>query len=365
MRTSARQPKEVRLRVAKYFGAVCICGILLSYMLHGFVYPHRSSQDGGKKAPLTDPDDSYTIVISTYHRDVELTKNIEHWLSCPRVHQVQVVWHNPERQVIPRLKDMENEYTVYSNNKEIILRKLVIRHQVTNLLTNRFRVPTGGFDTQAVFNVDDDLVIDCGLMAAGFENWKRLGKDSMVGFEPRYIEDWSKGYSSTYPCRNCAYSVLWPTKGAFLHKSFYSLYFSSTYETIRRKVDEYTTGEDMLMVYVHFNSYFSQRHESPRTLCIQPGPNYQRTFYESSNRIGFFERLWYSTYVAPIQNGFKMGGFALNKRTASHRPEIMGLIKELSTQLTPSMLVPPKTNTFFFVHDQNGNGIVNSINVAV
>ena len=54
--------------------------------------------------------DYYTIVVSTYHRDDKLAMHLEHWLSCPALYQVQVVWHDPTREIPGMLQDVVEDF---------------------------------------------------------------------------------------------------------------------------------------------------------------------------------------------------------------------------------------------------------------
>ena len=113
------------------------------------------------------------------------------------------------------------------------------------------------FLTDAVFTVDDDVVIDCGLLTAAFSLWckgEAAGKPSVVGFEPRSLDLKSKtpnnpsGYEWNSSCRgNFSFNAVWITKGALLHWCYYAAYWGDSYSDLRSSVDRYLTGEDMLM----------------------------------------------------------------------------------------------------------------------
>ena len=53
---------------------------------------------------------SYAIVISTFARDEALLAVLPHWLSCPNVSSVNIVWHNPGREPVARLKKLGTRY---------------------------------------------------------------------------------------------------------------------------------------------------------------------------------------------------------------------------------------------------------------
>ena len=208
---------------------------------------------------------SYSIVISTFARDDALISLLPHWLSCPFVSSVNVVWHNPDREPVVRLKELTARY-----------RRLHVHHQTVDRLSNRY-LPKHEFDTDGTFSIDDDEYISCKLMTTAFGVWK-TNQESMVGFNPRDVdyampsaatlkeeadEDAMAdiGYQWNSVCRQnqrpatfapCGhYNVLFVTKGGFLHKRFLQLYFSSPWDSARSMVDKWTTGEDMLISAVH------------------------------------------------------------------------------------------------------------------
>merc|ERR1711935_921890 len=118
---------------------------------------------------------SYSIIISTFARDEALIALLPHWLSCPVVSSVNVVWHNPDREPIVGLKELAARYS-----------RLHIRHQRLDLLSNRY-LPKHDFDTDGVFSIDDDEYVSCKLMMTAFGVWQE-NQESMVGFNPRDVD---------------------------------------------------------------------------------------------------------------------------------------------------------------------------------
>ena len=47
----------------------------------------------------TKDDPSYTVAISTFARDLQLSDSVHGFLNCPHVRNVQVIWHDPNRPV--------------------------------------------------------------------------------------------------------------------------------------------------------------------------------------------------------------------------------------------------------------------------
>jgi hypothetical protein len=89
----------------------------------------------------------FSVVVSTYDRDKKLIINTAHWLTCPHVKDVHVIWHNPKR--APVLDGLDPRVQVHQ--------------QSTDRITNRFRLPSS-VTTDAIFSVDDDVAIDCRLI---------------------------------------------------------------------------------------------------------------------------------------------------------------------------------------------------------
>jgi hypothetical protein len=192
----------------------------------------------------------FTPIVSVYDRLEVLNITLHHWVLCPHVSELHVVWHNPDLEVPPHFAHLGALGT-----------PVHVRHHPDNKLTNRFKQPgadtPASFASGALFSVDDDVVIDCQLLTAAFKLWctqEVAGRPALVGFEPRLFDVVSdepaqpQGYSWAAACKgDCAYNTLWATKGAFLHAHFYEAFWQPRYAHIRAAVDSWVTGEDMLM----------------------------------------------------------------------------------------------------------------------
>lgn len=247
----------------------------------------------------------FTIVVSSYDRLENLDITLRHWQSCPGVAQIDVVWHHPELTIEARQYPSLVNFRYYPDNK----------------LTNRFRVPENGqqkpnepsgFQTTAIFSVDDDVMIDCGVLAAGFCLWchqEAQGEPAVVGFEPRDFDIVTEtpknpsGYSWNDSCKgNCTFNTVWVTKGAFLHAQYHALFWDTAYTDLRTAVNEWTTGEDMLM------SAILMAHQVP-VLVLHPAPDYTQL-----------------TPQIPIEVRGKH--VSLGERTSSRRSDVRRLLQQ-------------------------------------
>lgn len=175
---------------------------------------------------------SYTILISTFARDAILLTMLPQWLACSNVSKVVVVWHDPERPIIPELLALQRRYA-----------RLKVEQQKTDSLSNRY-LNGYRFATEAVFSVDDDEWYSSKLMTTTFQHWREIGGDTMVGYNARMVNYTAashrayrgNGYQWDGVCKNKAkrkkwepacgtYNALFVTKGGFLHRRFYAEYF--------------------------------------------------------------------------------------------------------------------------------------------
>lgn len=323
-------------------------------------------------------EETYTIVISTYDRDDYLIFHIDSWLRCPNVNQVHVVWHDPEREVPSYMKALVEEYKCSENKTSSIGKgymcqnceycsdeRLVIRQQKTDNLNNRFRKPSGGFETEAIFTADDDFVVDCRKMEHAFSQWKKLGKYALVGFEPR-IYNWNKrgsGYTWTRPCEegHCNYNTMFATKGGFLHSMFYDFYFEEQFSQVVEYISEHITGEDMLMCFVHYAKTMQLTGKPPPILNVQQDPDFSPYLIKTAHRLQFFqkqglkksrEQRHQEEDQKPLKKFQNEGnGIELSGRTPMFRPIVTEMIGELSNSIFGPETIIPLQDTWHFVRN--------------
>jgi hypothetical protein len=212
----------------------------------------------------------YTIVVSSYDRQDALAAAVLHWMHCPRVQEVQVVWHHPTSPFPDRVLKAAADAVDKAATAGVRLPNVKKRLYPENKLTNRFALPNKnehlcyGFPTSAIFSVDDDEGIDCRMMTSAHELWCGLQAREpdigthapYVGFEPRMFDIMSDtsargggmGYVWNESCGGtCMYNTLWVTKGAFLSAQQVAEFWRADLARLRDAVDTAVSGEDMLM----------------------------------------------------------------------------------------------------------------------
>ena len=125
-------------------------------------------------------DESVTIRVNTFRRLDLLKLFLDYYLGvdkeggkkqeCNLVRQVQVVWSDTANQ--PPTSWVKE----YGD-------RLVFEVHDKNTLSNRF-LPKAVIETDAVFSVDDDLIIPCATLAENLRTWRSFDR-TLVGFSPR------------------------------------------------------------------------------------------------------------------------------------------------------------------------------------
>ena len=143
-----------------------------------------------------------------------MIKSIRHYSRCKGVSAIRIVWSetgDPPKD-LARATSLPVVFDVHKNNS----------------INNRFR-PLENVETEGVFNVDDDILVDCASLYFGFQTW-RTARDTLVGFNPRihskspgegeceykYKQWWHVWWGGTYSM------VL--TKAAFSHHKYFQKY---------------------------------------------------------------------------------------------------------------------------------------------
>ena len=137
----------------------------------------------------------YTVLINTWKRNDLLEQTVAHYATCEGVDAIRVVWSEPVPPSADLQRKLEDKVEIGSRKKyqQVDLRFDV---HVQDNLNNRFK-PLDGLRTDAVFSIDDDVLVPCPTLEFAFSVWTSA-PDSMVGFVPRM--HWVESTVKTFLC---------------------------------------------------------------------------------------------------------------------------------------------------------------------
>eukprot|EP00924_Labyrinthula_sp_SR-Ha-C_P004253 snap_masked-scaffold_3-processed-gene-18.23-mRNA-1 protein AED:1.00 eAED:1.00 QI:0/0/0/0/1/1/2/0/397 len=274
-------------------------------------------------------EDRFTILLSTYDRDESLYDNLYHYLHCPFVEEVFIVWFDIDRTV-------PSEFDIFANPAAFPeikrLPKVTFLHFTEHLLSNRLLVPPSGFKTRAVFSVDDDVRIDLKLLETGFKIWYSSYIEAIVGFEPRFFDlhGSGQGYTPMYSCHQCVYNTVWTTKGAFLDQKYFSEVWKTKYTSVMDLVKKYRTGEDMLLSYVIAASNY-EIGLPIKTISVQQYSDFRPFKLQQMKGKIYSERIKLVNQTH-LRHKIKPKTKSLHKTTSQYRPDIKRALEKLSNQ---------------------------------
>ncbi|GJN39298.1 hypothetical protein PR202_gb28407 [Eleusine coracana subsp. coracana] len=116
----------------------------------------------------------FSVVINTWKRHALLRRTVAHYAACAGVDAVHVVWSEPREPSDSMRRSIAN--STRRGNVRFVINQ-------GDSLNNRFR-PINGLATDAVFSVDDDLIVPCSTLRFAYTVW-RTAPSAMVGFVPR------------------------------------------------------------------------------------------------------------------------------------------------------------------------------------
>jgi len=197
--------------------------------------------------------EKYTVRINTWRRNDQLIASVNHYLTCPNVAQIQIVWCDETN---------EPPMQLFEHNDKHGARVVVERHSI-NSLNERFHILPDTYrdmPTLGVLSVDDDVLRSCEAINSGFYYWTDY-PDRIVGFDFRvhmasnHIRDdridrnpiWSYGYLSSTQKRN-QYSITLP-RFCFIHRHYLNLYMKYAPTRIIKTVGDNFNCEDIAMSF--------------------------------------------------------------------------------------------------------------------
>ncbi|CAJ1952568.1 unnamed protein product [Sphenostylis stenocarpa] len=192
----------------------------------------------------------YTVLINTWRQKSLLKQTVAHYASCRSADAMHVVWTESE-QPSERLKTDLNKIVVLKSQKahKSNFRFYINEDYESN---SRFR-PIKDLKADAIFSVDDDVIVPCSTLDFAFSVWQSAPL-TMVGFVPRmhwldkeqnnvayyrYGGWWSVWWMGTYSM------VL--SKAAFFHRKYLDLYSHEMSPSIQGYVSRERTCEDIAM----------------------------------------------------------------------------------------------------------------------
>ncbi|KAH7435760.1 hypothetical protein KP509_06G078600 [Ceratopteris richardii] len=190
-----------------------------------------------------------------------LKKSAQHYSSCPRVDAIRIVWSESREPPKDSLVSDLFSYVESASRKSTHMIKLKIDMNDEDNLNTRFK-PINDLDTDAIFSVDDDVLVPCDILVFAFTVWTSA-LDSMVGFVPRMHWIQSQMQDASFPryIYGGWWSVWWMgtysmvlSKCAFLHQKYLDLYTDHMPVQIRDYVTHKRNCEDIAMYFLVANA---------------------------------------------------------------------------------------------------------------
>ncbi|XP_042509850.1 glycosylinositol phosphorylceramide mannosyl transferase 1-like [Macadamia integrifolia] len=192
----------------------------------------------------------YTVLINTWKRNSLLKQAVGHYASCSGTDALRVIWSESD----PPSKSLKDYLKHIVQSKSQTAHKPNFKFDLNeeDNLNNRFK-PIKDLRTDAIFSVDDDVIIPCTTLDMAFTVWQSA-PSTMVGFVPRmhwidikkdgvahykYGGWWSVWWMGTYSM------VL--SKAAFFHRKYLDLYTYTMPSSIRDYVTRERNCEDIAM----------------------------------------------------------------------------------------------------------------------
>ncbi|KAG8381440.1 hypothetical protein BUALT_Bualt06G0122200 [Buddleja alternifolia] len=240
--------RRLRLFVggAKYKLMLFLSLLISLYLLSSKISPFMGWNPHYPSSVSSPSRGGYTVLINTWKTNTLLKQSVAHYASCHGTDGIRIVW---------------SEIDPPSNKLRANLKKVAERAHKENIrfdlndevnLNNRFK-PIEDLKTDAIFSVDDNVIVPCRTLDFAFSVWQTAPL-TMVGFVPRmhwlneetngvvhyrYGGWWSVWWMGTYSM------VL--SKAAFFHKKYLELYTNKMPSSIHNYVSKARNCEDIAM----------------------------------------------------------------------------------------------------------------------
>ncbi|CAI0403699.1 unnamed protein product [Linum tenue] len=240
----------VKFKLLLAFSLLCLA-IFLSSKLSSFMgwIPDRASL---VSSPYRG---SYTVLINTWRRNSPLKRTAAHYASCVGADAIHVVWSEIEPPSERLKSDLDRAVKLKSWRPDI---RVEIEENGGGG-SGRFK-PIDEVRTDAIFSVDDDVIVPCSSLEFAFSVWKTAPL-TMVGFVPRmhWLDlDKSGGVFHRY---GGWLSVWWMgsysmvlSKAAFFHKKYLDLYTNEMPSPLQDYLARERNCEDIAMSMVVANA---------------------------------------------------------------------------------------------------------------
>ncbi|KAL2920545.1 Glycosyltransferase family 64 protein C4 [Bienertia sinuspersici] len=199
----------------------------------------------------------YTVLINTWKRNSLLKQCVAHYASCHGTDAIHVIWSESD--------PPSASLTDYLN--KVVIAKSHTAHKPTfkfdvneeDNLNNRFK-PIKDIRTDAIFSIDDDVIVPCGALDFAFTVWQ-TAPSTMVGFVPRM--HWLGEKKDTHASYKYGgwWSVWWTgaysmvlSKAAFFHRMYLDMYTNQMPASIREYVMRERNCEDIAMSFLVANA---------------------------------------------------------------------------------------------------------------
>lgn len=225
--------------------ALCVV-VLLTSRLSSFMgwNPHHPSSVSSPSRG------GYTVLINTWNQNSLLKQSVAHYASCSGTDAIHVVWSESD----PPSESLKAYLKKIVLSKSQTAQKPNFKFDINeeDNLNNRFK-PIEDLRTDAIFSVNDDVIVPCPTLNFAFTVWQSA-PFAMVGFVPRmhWLDKVKNG--DAYYQYGGWWSVWWMgtysmilTKAAFFHRKYLDLYTHKMPTSIHDYVSRERNCEDIAM----------------------------------------------------------------------------------------------------------------------